>query len=102
MGLQEKFLKKGSNFGAGQGGNSANLQSERDTIIGDKSLSKLHFDYSINGNPEMLGKPQPSQLDLNGITPKGPNKDGKTISLNNTFEKGTYKNSAPIEGVGRI
>ena len=49
MGIQEKFLQNGSTFGAGQGGNSADLQRERDAIIGDKSLSKLHFDYSING-----------------------------------------------------
>jgi hypothetical protein len=40
---------------------------------------------SINGNPEILGQPSPSNLDLNGQTP-----------ANN------YKNNAPIEGVGRI
>ncbi len=102
MGIQEKFLQNGSTFGAGQGGNSADLQRERDAIIGDKSLSKLHFDYSINGNPEILGKPAPSELDLEGITPLAPNRDGQTPSINNTFAQGTYKNSAPDEGVGRI
>jgi len=102
MGIQEKFLQNGSTFGAGQGGNSADLQRERDAIIGDKSLSKLHFDYSINGNPEILGKPAPSELDLNGIKPLAPNRDGLEASINNTFSKGTYKNSAPAEGVGRI
>ncbi len=102
MGIQEKFLQNGSTFGAGQGGNSADLQRERDAIIGDKSLSKLHFDYSINGNPEILGKPAPSELDLNGIAPLAPNRDGQTPSINNTFSQGTYKNSAPDEGVGRI
>lgn len=93
MGLQDKLLKGESTL-TGYNGVTPPIE--------DKSLSKLHFDYSINGNPEILGNPQPSQLDLDGITPKGPNKDGKTISLNNTFKKGTYKNSAPIEGVGRI
>ena len=102
MGLEEKFIQNGSAYGAGQGGNSANLQTERDAIIGNKQQSKLHFDYSINGNPEILGKPQPSQLDLNGIKPTAPNKDGLIQPMNNTFAKGTYKNSAPTEGVGRI
>ena len=102
MGLQEKFTQNGSAYGAGQGGNSANLQAERDAIVGDKSLSKLHFDYSINGNPEILGKPAPSELDLNGITPLAPNRDGQTLPINNTFSQGTYKNSAPDAGVGRI
>ena len=102
MGIKDKFEKNGSQYGAGQGGNSADLQRERDAIIGDKQQSKLHFDYSINGNPEILGKPQPSQLDLNGIKPLAPNKDGLIQPINNTFAKGTYKNSAPAEGVGRI
>jgi hypothetical protein len=33
--------------------------------------SSLHNKYSLNGNPNILNKPQPSQLDLNGITPVG-------------------------------
>jgi|TARA_Y100000114_G_scaffold143988_1_gene152086 hypothetical protein len=93
MGLQDKLLKGESTL-TGYNGITPPIE--------DKSQSKLHFDYSVNGNPEILGKPQPSQLDLDGITPKGPNKDGKTIPLNNTFAKGTYKNSAPTEGIGRI
>ncbi len=32
-------------------------------------VSKLHKDYSINGNPNIANKPQPSILDLNGQTP---------------------------------
>ena len=31
--------------------------------------SKLHNQYSINGNPSIVGKPSPSNLDLDGITP---------------------------------
>ena len=75
-GLQDKLLSGGS------------VYTEYNGItppIEDKSLSKLHFDYSINGNPEILGQPSPSNLDLNGQTP-----------ANN------YKNNAPIEGIGRI
>lgn len=102
MGLEEKFIQNGSAYGAGQGGNSANLQTERDAIIGNKQQSKLHFDYSINGNPEILGAPNPSILDLQGVTPTTPNRDGGELPINNTFSHGTYKNSAPDAGVGRI
>jgi hypothetical protein len=70
--------------------------------IEDKKQSKLHFEYSINGKPEILGRPEPSQLDLEGITPLAPNRDGLEAPINNTFAKGTYKNSAPTEGIGRI
>lgn len=31
--------------------------------------SKVHDQYSINGNPTINGKPQPSVLDLDGVTP---------------------------------
>ena len=102
MGLKEKFEQNGSTFGAGQGGNSSNLQSERDAVVGDLKQSKLHFDYSVNGNPEILGAPSPSILDLNGKKPKAPNRDGQTSPINNTFKNGTYKNSAPDAGIGRI
>jgi hypothetical protein len=32
--------------------------------------STLHNEYSINGNPNLLGYPTPSELDLNGETPE--------------------------------
>jgi hypothetical protein len=32
-------------------------------------VSKLHNQYSINGNPNVVSKPQPSHLDLDGKTP---------------------------------
>ena len=31
--------------------------------------SKLHDEYSINGNPNVANKPSPSNLDLDGKTP---------------------------------
>ena len=31
--------------------------------------SKLHKEYSINGNPNIPNKPSPSNLDRNGETP---------------------------------
>lgn len=39
------------------------------TMPGAKEQSKLHNQYSINGNPNVPLKPSPSTLDLNGITP---------------------------------
>lgn len=37
--------------------------------IEDKTQSKLHLEYSINGNPNIPNRPSPSVLDLNGVTP---------------------------------
>lgn len=69
MGLLNKFLQNGSEYGAGLGGNSANLQSERDAIIGNLKQSKLHDEYSITGNPSLTGLPNPANLDLNAQIP---------------------------------
>lgn len=93
MGLETRLLKGESTLSKLNGG---------DPTIENKKESKLHYDYSINGQPEILGKPEPSELDLNGIAPLAPNRDGLEAAINNTFSKGTYKNSAPAEGVGRI
>ena len=95
MGLENNFLSNGSLYGAGFGGTSANLQSERDVIIGNLKQSKLHDEYSINGTPNILGKPSPSILDLGGVNPSGPLKDGAVASINNSFHCGEYKNCAP-------
>ena len=38
-------------------------------IIPDLQASRLHKTYSINGQPHIEGKPQPSSLDLDGETP---------------------------------
>jgi hypothetical protein len=39
------------------------------TMAGASEQSKLHNQYSINGNPNVAMKPSPSTLDLNGLTP---------------------------------
>lgn len=78
---------KDTKFGFG----GATLPKFGDTAKG----SKLHFENSINGNPEVLGSPSPSGLDLNGVNPNGALKAPETISINNTFSKGTYKNNLP-------
>jgi hypothetical protein len=36
---------------------------------GANPQSRLHNEYSINGNPNINDKPSPSQLDLDGLTP---------------------------------
>ncbi len=47
--------------------------------------SRLHYEYSLNGRPNLPGNPNPSQLDLNGKIP-----------FNN------YKDNAPEGQGGRI
>lgn len=51
-----------------QGSNLTDLDGATPTIpvFAD---SKLHKEYSINGDPNIVGKPQPSLLDLDGETP---------------------------------
>jgi hypothetical protein len=85
MALIDKI--KDTKFGFG----GADLPKFGDTA----KSSKLHKEYSINGNPEILGKPQPSLLDLDGVKPNGALSDPQTPSVNNTFSKGTYKNNLP-------
>lgn len=44
-------------------GNGGNVQpTEAEQIV-----SKLHYEYSINDNPHLLNKPQPSVLDRTNI-----------------------------------
>lgn len=62
MGLLDKLQIKGSNLTAFNGVTPP-------TMPGADSQSRLHNEYSINNNPHLNGKPEPSQLDLNGITP---------------------------------
>ncbi len=76
MGLQNKLINGGSVYTQYNGTTPP---------IEDKSLSKLHYEYSLNGKPNLLGEPNPSALDLNGQTPAY-----------------NYKDNAPTEGVGRI
>ena len=86
-----------------------------------KAQSIRHKEYSLNGEPHINGvlvkdyfpmvskgfglKPLPSQLDgiLNGQDPSGPLFDyTNNIPMGNSFVNGTYKNSAPAEGLANI
>lgn len=60
MGILDKLQKQGSNL-SGLNGATPSIPTFAD--------SKLHKEYSINGNPEMVNKPSPSNLDLGGKTP---------------------------------
>jgi hypothetical protein len=53
----------------------------------DVKGSTLHNQYSINGNPNMVGFPKPSLLDLNGNTP--------SVSSANPKQKLPYLNNLP-------
>jgi hypothetical protein len=62
MGLKDKLENQGSQLSQFDG------QTPPPSNI-DVQGSTLHYQYSINGNPNMVGFPTPSQLDLNGVTP---------------------------------
>lgn len=62
MGLLDKLTQQGSNLT--QWG-----VSTPGTMGGANPQSRLHNEYSINGNPNINDKPSPSQLDLDGLTP---------------------------------
>lgn len=51
-----------------QGSNLSSLNGSTPSTPDFKG-SKVHDQYSINGIPTQNGKPQPSQLDLDGQTP---------------------------------
>jgi hypothetical protein len=84
MGLQDKLSSVGSTL--------SNLNGGTASVPIFKS-SKLHYEYSITGNPAIDGKPNKSELDLGGVEPTSANKDATTLSINNTFKDGTYENS---------
>lgn len=62
MGLLNMLTQQGSQLSEfdGQTPPPANI---------DVQGSTLHYQYSINGTPNMVGFPTPSQLDLDGVTP---------------------------------
>lgn len=60
MSILNKLRNEGSNY--------SKLNGD-DAPVTNFKESKLHDTYSIDGNPNVTGKPEPSQLDLNGQTP---------------------------------
>ena len=107
MGLLQKLISgTGSPLSKGNG-------IQPPTPIGATPSSKLQNEYSINGVPNIpfngyfthyQVKPTPSELDAaDGQTPSSPLTQNSTKPhLGQGFRNGTYKNSAPPEGVGRI
>lgn len=65
-GLINRLLFKGSNL--------SQFDGQTPTVSNqDTPQSKLHYEYSINGNPDLLGYPPPSLLDLNDPIGADPN-----------------------------
>tara|TARA_E500000318_G_C3562576_1_gene214145 strand:- start:2203 stop:2433 length:231 start_codon:yes stop_codon:yes gene_type:complete len=73
MGLKDKVLNGDSTLTAFNGGTPSQ-------VPGASKQSKLHFEYSINNDPNSIGNPAPSVLDLNG---KKPNVPGKLPYIDN-------------------
>ena len=107
MGLLDKLTTGGSGLSKYNGGPGV-------VNAGATKQSKLHADgnkasYSLDGanfssvNTAYIGYddntpnqlPQPSELDINGLTPVGALRDAQTPGINNSFSKGTYRNGAP-------
>ena len=51
------------------GSQLSEFDGQTPTNVAPTAQSTLHYEYSINGNPNIPGKPSPSQLDLDGVTP---------------------------------
>lgn len=62
MGLLNKLTQQGSNLSEYDGASPGKYG------VSPGDQSRLHYTYSINGNPNMNTVP-PSQLDLDGLTP---------------------------------
>lgn len=62
MGLKDQLANAGSNLSQWDGSTPSDMP-------GANPQSRLHKEYSINGNPSMGNKPSPSTLDLDGLTP---------------------------------
>ena len=60
MALLDKLRTQGSVF-SGLDGTTPSIEN--------KKQSKLHNEYSINGQSNIPNRPTPSTLDLNGVTP---------------------------------
>jgi hypothetical protein len=62
MGLLDKLTQAGSSLSNNNGATPI-------TMEGVDPQSALHNEYSLNGNPNKVGKPSPSVLDMNGAVP---------------------------------
>lgn len=60
MGIKDKLINTGSPL--------SNLNGGKGPVTDFKG-SKLHYEYSINGTPNITLKPSPSLLDLDGKVP---------------------------------
>jgi len=78
MGLKDKLIQQGSSLSKANGGDIP-------TPVGATDQSTLHYNYSLDGNPNVVNKPIPSSLDLNGQKPSN-----------------SYDQTAPNEGIGNI
>ena len=111
MGLLTKLTTDGSNLSINDGLTPAinPLTTPGNSI---HSTGIVNNSYSLNGsNVNAIGAfvaqyedginnplPQPSNLDLNGLTPTGPLNAG-TIPINNSFAGGAYLNNLPEVGL---
>lgn len=62
MGILNKLQNDGSNLSDFDGNTPPQMESA-------SPQSTVHYEYSLNGNPGHANYPNPSSLDLDGVTP---------------------------------
>ena len=88
MGLKDQLANQGSSLTKYNG-------TTPPTPIDATQSSRLHNQYSINGDPFIQKKPSPSTLDLDGVNPSGPLSVPGYGQMNDTFKNGEYLNNLP-------
>jgi len=81
MGLKDQLTNAGSNLSQWDGSTPSDMP-------GANPQARVHNQYSINGDPNMAKKPSPSELDLNGVNPKGALSVPGYGQINDTFKNG--------------
>tara|TARA_B100000497_G_C7366380_1_gene236731 strand:+ start:259 stop:528 length:270 start_codon:yes stop_codon:yes gene_type:complete len=88
MGLKDQLANAGSNLTQYDGATPP-------TPVSATQSSRLHNQYSINGDPFIQKKPNPSTLDLDGVNPSGPLSVPGYGQMNDSFKNGEYLNNLP-------
>lgn len=63
--------------------------------LNGSNFSFVNADYQMYEDGDNNQLPQPSELDINGVTPLSALKDPGVSSINNSFSKGEYLKNLP-------
>lgn len=99
MSIEEKLKKQGSTFSKADGRDP----QKYDGISRLENINVYDSNLDLNGiapvsydrQDRLSSSLTKSQLDLDGVAPKGPLSDPSYGVINDTFSKGTYRNNTP-------